>query len=52
MLGRDLNLLDLFTGVGTFGLVVFSGGLWTVLLLRQVAAAFWFTVLVPGVHLW
>lgn len=49
MLGRDLNLLDLFTGVGTFGLVVFSGGLWTVLLLRQVAAAFWFTVLVPGV---
>ena len=51
MLGRDLNLLDLFTGVGTFGLVVFSGGLWTVLLLRQVAAAFWFTVLVPGV-LW
>ncbi|MGA9453567.1 MAG: hypothetical protein WBW41_19745 [Verrucomicrobiia bacterium] len=49
MLGRDLNFLDLFTGVGTFGLVAFSGGLWTVLLLRQVAAAFWFTVLVPGV---
>ncbi len=48
ILGRDLDLLDLFTGVGTFGLVVFSGGLWTVLLLRQVAAAFWFTVLVPG----
>lgn len=51
MLGRDLNLVDLFTGVGLFGLVMFSGGLWTVLLLRQVAAAFWFTVLVPGV-LW
>lgn len=51
MLGRNLNLLDLFTGVGTFGLVVFSGGLWTVLLLRQVAAAFWFTVLAPGVIL-
>ena len=48
MLGRDLNLLDLFSGVVTFGLVVFSGGLWTVLLLRQVAAAFWFTLLVPG----
>ena len=48
MLGRNLDLLDLFTGVGIFGLVVFSGGLWTVLLLRQVAAAFWFTVLVPG----
>jgi ABC-type transport system involved in multi-copper enzyme maturation permease subunit len=51
MIGRDLNFLDLCTGVGTFGLVVFSGGLWTVLLLRQVAAAFWFTVLVPGVLL-
>ena len=48
MIGHDLDLLDLLTGVGTFGLVVFSGGLWTVLLLRQVAAAFWFTVLVPG----
>jgi ABC-type transport system involved in multi-copper enzyme maturation permease subunit/alpha-tubulin suppressor-like RCC1 family protein len=51
MIGRDLNFPDLFMGVGTFGLVVFSGGLWTVLLLRQVAAAFWFTVLVPGVLL-
>ena len=48
MLGRNLGLLDLFTGVGIFGLVIFSGGLWTVLLLRQVAAAFWFTVLVPA----
>ena len=51
MLGRNLGLLDLVTTVGTFGLVVFSGGLWTVLLVRQVAAAFWFTVLVPGVML-
>lgn len=48
MAGHDLKLVDLFTGVGLFGLVVFSGGLWTVLLLRQVAAAFWFTVIVPG----
>ena len=48
MIGHDLDLLDLLTGVGTFGLVVFSGGLWTVLLLRQVAAAFWLMVLVPG----
>jgi hypothetical protein len=48
-IGRDLNFPDLFAGVGIFGLVVFSGGLWTVLLLRQMAAAFWFTVLVPGV---
>jgi ABC-type transport system involved in multi-copper enzyme maturation permease subunit len=27
--------------------VIFSGGLWTTLLLRQVAAAFWFTLLLP-----
>ena len=43
--------LDLFATVTVIGLVIFSGGLWTVLLLRQVAAAFWFTVLVPGVIL-
>jgi ABC-type transport system involved in multi-copper enzyme maturation permease subunit len=48
LLGRNLGLLDVFTGIGMFGLVVFSGGLWTVLLLRQVAAAFWFMVLVPA----
>ncbi len=30
-----------------FVLAVFTGGLWTVLLFRQVAAAFWFTVLAP-----
>lgn len=48
MLGRNLGLLDVFTGLGIFGLAIFSGGLWTVLLLRQVAAAFWFTVLVPA----
>ena len=29
-------------------LVAMSGGLWTVLLLRQVAAAFWVTLLVPA----
>jgi hypothetical protein len=46
--GQPLGLMDMFTGVVPFGLVVFTGGLWTVLLLRQVAAAFWFTVLVPG----
>jgi hypothetical protein len=48
MVGHDLHLLDLFTGMGAFGLVVFSGGLWTTLLLRQVAPAFWFTLIVPG----
>ena len=35
-------------GTGLFALVAYSGGLWTVLLLRQVGAAFWFTLLVPG----
>ena len=29
-------------------LALYSGGLWTVLLFRQVAAAFWFTVLIPA----
>lgn len=42
------NTLDLVSAVIPFGLAIFSGGLWTVLLLRQVAAAFWFTLLVPG----
>ena len=42
------DLGDLFSGVWVFLLVIYSGALWTVLLLRQVAAAFWFTLLVPG----
>ena len=29
-------------------IVTFAGGLWTTLLLRQAAAAFWVTILVPG----
>ncbi len=45
----SIDLQNLFVFTAMFGLVVFSGGLWTVLLLRQVAAAFWFTLLVPGV---
>ncbi len=40
---------DWFETMILFVLVIYSGGLWTVLLLRQVAAAFWFTLLVPGV---
>jgi hypothetical protein len=43
------DIVELFAMVATFGLVIISGALWTVLLLRQVAAAFWFTLLVPGV---
>jgi ABC-type transport system involved in multi-copper enzyme maturation permease subunit len=45
------GLADFFTGIAIFALVVFSGSLWTVLLLRQVAAAFWFTLLIPGMFL-
>jgi alpha-tubulin suppressor-like RCC1 family protein len=43
--------LEAVMGSGLFALAVFAGGLWTVLLFRQVAAAFWFTVLTPGVLL-
>ena len=39
---------NVFVGFGMFIFMVYSGGLWTVLLFRQVAAAFWFTVLVPA----
>ena len=46
-------LAAIFFGHGQFqfltlsALVVFSGGLWTTLLLRQVSAAFWITLLAP-----
>ena len=36
---------------GTMAAVTFAGGLWTTLLLRQVTAAFWFTILIPLVIL-
>lgn len=42
------NTRDTLVSAVMFGLVTYSGGLWTVLLLRQVAAAFWFTLLIPG----
>ena len=40
---------EIFLGTWVFLAVVYSGALWTVLLLRQMAAAFWFTLLTPGV---
>jgi len=43
---QDLRALTL--GTLLFVVAVFSGGLWTVLVFRQVAAAFWFTLLVPA----
>jgi ABC-type transport system involved in multi-copper enzyme maturation permease subunit len=39
--------LDLIKLAFAFALAAYSGGLWTVLLLRQVAAAFWLTILLP-----
>ena len=38
---------DILLGTWLFLLVIYSGALWTVLLLRQMAAAFWFTLLTP-----
>jgi hypothetical protein len=38
----------MLTIAGTAALVTFAGGLWTTLLLRQVSAAFWFTILAPA----
>ncbi len=42
------DIHDVMLGTSLFALVVYAGGLWTVLLLRQVAAAFWFTLIVPA----
>lgn len=39
---------DILLGTWVFLVVIYSGALWTVLLLRQMAAAFWFTLLTPG----
>jgi len=39
---------DIFRGAWLFLLVIYSGALWTVLLLRQMVAAFWFTLLTPA----
>lgn len=44
--GKELRQMLMSTGL--FALAAYCGGLWTVLLLRQVAAAFWFTILVPA----
>ena len=41
-----LRDLELFTAL--FGLAMYSGGLWSVLLFRQVAAGFWVAALTPA----
>jgi hypothetical protein len=44
----NANLRDMEIFTALFALAMYSGGLWAVLLLRQVAAAFWFAVLTPA----
>src|SRR5260221_458287 len=41
--GFGKSLRETMTVAGLISLVAFAGGLWTTILLRQVAAAFWFT---------
>src|ERR1039458_4967762 len=40
---------NLFITICLIGTATFTGGLWTTLLLRQIAGAFWLTLLVPAV---
>jgi hypothetical protein len=43
------NACNLFITICLIGTATFTGGLWTTLLLRQIAGAFWLTLLVPAV---
>jgi hypothetical protein len=43
------NSYNLFIAICLIGAATFTGGLWTTLLLRQLAGAFWLTLLVPAV---
>jgi hypothetical protein len=43
------NAYNLFITICLIGTATFTGGLWTTLLLRQIAGAFWLTLLVPAV---
>ena len=45
---KDVPLVEI---VVLAALVIFSGGLWTTLLFRQVGVAFWFTLLTPAMLL-
>jgi ABC-type transport system involved in multi-copper enzyme maturation permease subunit len=42
------NMRALFTTTLLLVLTAYSGGLWSVMLLRQVGAAFWFTLIIPA----
>ena len=46
-----ITLADFWFGQIVFFAVILSGALWSVMWLRQVAAAFWITLLVPGLIL-
>ena len=46
---NDYDSYDLFIIICLIATATFTGGLWTTLLLRQVAGAFWLTLLVPAV---
>lgn len=43
------NSYNLFIAICLIATATFTGGLWTTLLLRQIAGAFWLTLLVPAV---
>ena len=43
------NSYNLFITICLIATATFTGGLWTTLLLRQIAGAFWLTLLVPAV---
>jgi ABC-type transport system involved in multi-copper enzyme maturation permease subunit len=45
--GSSTDMRDTEIASGLFVLAMYSGGLWSVLLLRQMAAGFWFAVLTP-----
>jgi ABC-type transport system involved in multi-copper enzyme maturation permease subunit len=46
---NDYDSYNLFITVCLIATATFTGGLWTTLLLRQLAGAFWLTLLVPAV---
>lgn len=45
---NDYDSYNLFITVCLIATATFTGGLWTTLLLRQIAGAFWLTLLVPA----
>ena len=46
---NDYDSYNLFITICLIATATFTGGLWTTLLLRQLAGAFWLTLLVPAV---